>query len=282
MERLQTLVKNVSSVKRKKYLSFFRMRFLMGLQYRVAAIAGMITQLFWGAMELLLYRAFYEADAAAFPMSFRALTCYIWLQQAFLSLFGAWMFENEIFDAIVDGNLAYELCRPVNIYDMWFSRNMAMRFSRVCLRCLPILLVAALLPKPYGMTLPASALHALLFVVAIALSAFVVVACMMLVYVLAFYTISPAGLCMVYVCAVDFMGGGIIPLPFLPDGLRRVVELLPFASMQNVPLRIYGGSMSGREMALAIGLQVFWIVVLVVFGRALCARAVNRVVVQGG
>lgn len=284
MEHLHTYTENTSSNFGgwKKYMTFFRMRFFMGLQYRTAAIAGMTTQFFWGTMEILLYHAFYEADAAAFPMSFRALASYIWLQQAFLMLFGSWMFENEIFDAITGGNLAYELCRPVNIYDMWFSRSIARRFSRVCLRCLPILLVAALLPEPYGMTLPVSALHGLLFIVTIMLSTLVVVACTMLIYVLTFYTISPMGLRMVYVCAVDFMCGAIIPLPFLPDGLRRIIELLPFASMQNVPLRVYGGSMSGEEMVLAICLQIFWIVVLIAGGRALCARAMKKVVVQGG
>ncbi len=284
MEQLHTYMQNtgLNPGGWRKYFSFFRMRFFMGLQYRTAAIAGMATQFFWGMMEILLYNAFYKADAAAFPMSFRALTSYIWLQQAFLTLFGAWMFENEIFDAIVDGNLAYEMCRPVNVYNMWFSRSMAMRFSRVCLRCLPILLVAGLLPEPYGMSLPASALHGLLFAVTIFLCALVVVACTMLVYVLTFYTISPVGLRMVYVCAVDFLCGAIIPLPFLPDGLQRVIELLPFASMQNVPLRIYGGSMSGGEMVRAIGLQIVWIVVLIAVGRMLCARAMKKVIVQGG
>ena len=42
----------------KKYLSFFRMRFHMGLQYRTAAIAGMTTQFVWGFMEILVFRAF--------------------------------------------------------------------------------------------------------------------------------------------------------------------------------------------------------------------------------
>lgn len=51
----------------KKYLSFFRMRFLMGLQYRAAAAAGVVTQFTWGFMELLVFRAFYQADASAFP-----------------------------------------------------------------------------------------------------------------------------------------------------------------------------------------------------------------------
>ena len=53
----------------KKYLSFFRMRFLMGLQYRAAAAAGVLTQFTWGFMELLVFRAFYKADASALKLS---------------------------------------------------------------------------------------------------------------------------------------------------------------------------------------------------------------------
>ena len=116
----------------KKYLSFFRMRFLMGLQYRAAAAAGVVTQFTWGFMELLVFRAFYQADASVFPMSFEAVASYIWLQQAFLALFMAWMMEAEIFSSIVDGNIAYEMCRPVHIYSMWFARSVANRVSKAC------------------------------------------------------------------------------------------------------------------------------------------------------
>ena len=114
------------------------MRFLMGLQYRAAAAAGVLTQFTWGFMELLVFRAFYKADASAFPMSFEAVVSYIWLQQAFLALFMAWMMEPEIFSSIMDGNIAYEMCRPVHIYSMWFARSVANRVSKALLRCAPI------------------------------------------------------------------------------------------------------------------------------------------------
>ena len=68
----------------KAYLSFFRIRFLAGLQYRTAAWAGIATQFAWGGMNLLMYAAFYKTGADAFPMEFAALSDYIWLQQAFL------------------------------------------------------------------------------------------------------------------------------------------------------------------------------------------------------
>ena len=63
----------------KKYLSFFRLRFAMGLQYRAAAFGGIATQFTWGAMEIMIFRAFYRSDASAFPMSFSATASYLWL-----------------------------------------------------------------------------------------------------------------------------------------------------------------------------------------------------------
>ena len=118
--------------------SFFRLRFSMGLQYRAAAIAGIVCQFLWGFMEIMVYHAFYRADASAFPMTIEATATYIWLQQAFLALFMAWFMENEIFDSILNGNIVYELCRPIDIYNMWFSRSVANRLSRAVLRCFPI------------------------------------------------------------------------------------------------------------------------------------------------
>ncbi len=266
----------------KKYTSFFRLRFSMGLQYRTAAAAGIVTQFFWGIMEILVYRAFYEVDAAAFPMSFEAVVTYIWLQQAFLAVFGAWIIEGEIFESIRNGNIAYELCRPVSIYQMWFSRSVANRTSKALLRCVPILAVAVLLPAPYGLRFPASWLHGVLFLLTLLLGLLVIVAFTMLVYITTFYTLSPDGVRIFFVSTVEFFAGAVIPLPFFPEKLRYIMELLPFAAMQNVPLRIYSGSMTGAEMRRAVCLQIFWLTALVGVGWRLCRRAERKVLVQGG
>lgn len=266
----------------KKYIAFFRLRFSMGLQYRAAALAGIVTQFVWAAMEILMFRAFYKTQPEAFPMTFQATCAYVWMQQAFLALFMAWMMENEIFDSIVNGNIAYELCRPINIYNMWFARSLANRFSKAVLRCLPILLVAAFLPAPYGLMLPVSIPAFLLFLLTLFMGVGVTVAFCMLVYMVSFFTISPAGIRMVAVSVVEFFQGAVIPLPFFPDGIRKIFELLPFASMQNVPLRIYSGDLYGNDMWQAILLQFFWLSVLTRMGRILDALAMKKITVQGG
>ena len=254
----------------------------MGLQYRAAALAGIVTQFVWGAMEILMFRAFYHTNAAAFPMSFQATVAYVWMQQAFIALFMSWFMENEIFESIVNGNVAYEMCRPINIYHMWFARSLAHRLSRACLRCIPILLVAAILPAPYGLMLPVSPFAFLMFLLTMILGLAVIVAFCMLVYLTAFFTISPAGIRMVTVAAVDFFSGAIIPLPFFPSNIRKVLELLPFASMQNVPLRIYSGDLAGSSMYKAIILQVIWLFVLIIMGKLLNLLAMKRITIQGG
>ena len=265
-----------------KYFSFFRLRFNMGLQYRAAALSGVVTQIVWGLIECLTFRAFQQADPSAYPMAFSATVSYLWLREAFFSAFRTWQTDGEVFDSIMDGGIAYELCRPVSIYNMWFARTAASRISMAALRSIPLLTVAYLLPGPFRMTLPAGPQHFILFVITLFLGLGVTVAFCMFTYILAFFTISPQGLRMMFTSMVEFLSGAIIPLPFMPGGVRRFLELLPFAGMFNVPLRIYSGDLSGAEMLRGIVLQCFWFVTLLLLGKALCRAAERKVVVQGG
>lgn len=265
-----------------KYLSFFRLKFTMGLQYRVAALAGIVTQFAWGFLEVMVYQAFYQAQPEAFPMTMSATASYIWMQQAFLALFATWMMDTDLFDALARGNISYSLCRPIRIYNMWFSQSTAARVSRAVLRCLPILIVAAFLPEPYGMPKPASAWHFGLFLITLILGLLVTVAFSMFVYVSTFFTLSPQGVRIVFTSMADFFAGAIIPLPFFPPKWQKILELLPFASMQNVPLRIYSGSMTGTEMERAVVLQIIWLAVLVLLGSGLCRAAEKKATIQGG
>lgn len=266
----------------RSYLCFFKIRFINGLQYRAAAYAGIATQFAWGFMYIMLYHALYESNPGAATMSLDQISNYIWLQQSFLALFMTWFLDNDIFDSITSGNVAYEVCRPLDLYNMWFVKNCANRLSRTVLRCFPILIIAAFLPGTYRFTIPKSPLDFLLFLIAMTGGFIVVVAYCMLVYIFTFYTISPVGAKIIMVMAADFLSGGLVPLPLLPDWLNKYLYLSPFGAMQNTPFRIYSGNVNSKEALISIVLQVFWAVVLIVIGRFFMERALKKVVVQGG
>ena len=67
------------------YLSYFKLYFFVGLQYRVSAFAGLMTQFFWGLMNVLLYEAFYK-NGISTSLSWSDLVTYIWLTQAFFAI----------------------------------------------------------------------------------------------------------------------------------------------------------------------------------------------------
>lgn len=266
----------------KKYWSFFRMKLMAGLQYRAAALAGMSTQLVWGAMEVLLYRAFWLEAPERFPMEMEALSSYIWLQQAFLTLFALWNWEYDVLESVKTGSVSYELLRPVDTYGMWMARSAAGRLARGTLRMVPVIAVSALIPAPWGLRLHASPAVFALFLLSMVLMVLVVCAYTLLVYSLTFYLTDPNGIMVLSVAAADLLGGAIVPLPFLPDGFRRFAELTPFASMQNVPLRIFSGDIPLPDAPRAMGLQAFWVVVLIAAGFLLTRRGLRRAVILGG
>lgn len=266
----------------RKYWSFFKLRLMAGLQYRAAALAGMSTQFVWGAMEILLYRAFWLEHPARFPMGLEALSAYIWLQQAFLSLFALWHWEFDILESVKTGAVSYELLRPADLYGMWMARSVAGRLARAALRMVPVIFVSSLLPAPWGLRLHLTPAAFAVFLAAMVLMVLVVCAYGLLVYALTFYLTDPNGLMVLSLAAADLLGGAIVPLPFLPEGVRRFAALTPFAAMQNVPLRIFGGDISLAEAPAMLGLQVFWAAVLIGAGYLLTRNGLRRTVILGG
>lgn len=266
----------------RPYFAFFRIRFIHSLQYRVAALAGLMTQFAWGFMLLLSYQAFHQAGPAGFPMTLPELSAYVWLQQAFLALYMTWFFESDIMESLRGGQIAYDLARPVDLYWRWFCRAAANRLAKAVLRSAPILVVALLLPEPLRLPLPPGPAELLLFLLSTLLGLGVVVACSMFVYISGFYTLSVMGIRILFMVVVDFLAGAILPLPFFPEGAQRVLQLLPFAAMQNLPLRLYSGNIAGAAAAQGIALQLFWLAALCWLGHRWMARSLDRVIVQGG
>ena len=266
----------------KAYFSIFKMRLINGLQYRTAALAGVATQFFWGFMFIMIYEAFYQNGASNQPMSLKQLIDYIWLQQAFLVFIMLWFRDGEIFNLITGGNIAYELCRPCGIYGFWYAKLIAQRLSGAILRCLPILIIAFLLPEPYGLSVPEGISAFVLFSVTLTLGLLVLVSISMFIYISVFVTMSPVGSLLMFGVLGEFFAGMIIPIPLMPLWLQKIAYFLPFRLASDLPFRVYSGNIPVNEALISIVVQIIWLSVLVSTGRVLLEKVLKRVVVQGG
>lgn len=266
----------------KVYFSMFRIRFNHNMQYRAVVLGAILKGFLWALLEVLGYLAVYRTYPEALPMALSHTVSYVWARQSLIVLFIVVFGDGEIYSAIQTGEVVYDLARPVGLYGRWFCQSASNRISFALVNCIPVLALGAILPKPYGLSLPSSPEQVCLFFFSALLAFGVTVAIAMLMYVSLFYFISHRGIRIIVTAVTSFFSGGIIPLPFFPETLRRWASFLPFGSMQNMPLQIFCGNINGRDAAKGIILQVFWLFALVLAGRAAMGAASKKVVSFGG
>lgn len=263
------------------YLSYFKLQIVTGLQYKVAALAGLCTQFFWGFLYVMIYQAFYShADNST--INFNELVTYVWLNQAFFALIYIRMKDSEILNSIKTGTVAYELCRPYDLYNWWYIKMIAKKYASLFLRFLPIIVVSFLLPKPYALSLPKSLLSFILFFITLILGSLVLVSILMIIQSITFFTYNEGGISQILFLVAELLAGAFLPLPLMPEIIQKISYYLPFRLVGDLPFRVYSGNININEALINIGFQMFWIVVLIVVGKCIMKFAFKKVVIQGG
>ena len=81
-------------------------------------------------------------------------------------------------------------------------------------------------------------LNILMFIVALVFAYLISFLIDFLIGLISFYTESIWGISITKEAVVLLLSGAVIPLPFFPDIIRRVVELLPFKAIYHIPLNM--------------------------------------------
>ena len=266
----------------RSYLSYFKLKFITGLQYRAAALAGMSTQFFFGFVYISVYIAFYETGSGTLPMPLQELVSFLWLNQAFFALVYMWYKDKEILNMIKNGNVAYELCRPQDLYSMWFFKIFGERLSNVTLRFIPVLLVALILPPPYRLDLSITLIRFLIFLISFILSSILMVSLVLLYHVICLFTLDEKGIVNIFMIVSDILSGLVLPIPFFPIWLQNISNILPFRYVSDFPFRLYVGNIPLEEGLVGIIVQIIWTIILIIIGRLITKKALNKAVIQGG
>jgi len=263
------------------YLSYFKSVLITRLQYRAAALAGLSTQFFWGFLYCMVYQAFYS-HASIDSISFQELICYVWLNQALFSLIIIRSKDGELIKTIKEGTVAYELCRPYDLYWWWYLKLIAQRYGAVVLRLIPVILLAVLLPAPYNLTAPISFNAFLMFLITLFLGSLIIVGINLIIHSLSFFTMQDKGISSIINTIGELLSGFAVPLPLLPNLIINISEYLPFRLIGDLPFRIYSGNIAGTYAIKCIILQIIWVILLIIIGRIIMKKALKKVSIQGG
>ncbi|NMA84819.1 MAG: ABC transporter permease [Epulopiscium sp.] len=266
----------------RAYSSIIKIRFILLLQYRMAAFAGICTQFFFGIIRVMVFYAFYHSTVTKAPMTYYQAITYIWIGQATIGML-PWNGDGEIQKLIRNGNVSYELLRPINLYNHWFARAIALRTAPTMLRAIPIFFIALfLLPKEYNMLYPPTwgALLGWLVTTVGALMISCTITNMINIFTL--WSLAGDGIIRLLAAIVTLCSGMIVPLPLFPEGLGKIIQILPFSGLVDVPARFYTGHIPFHHLPYYLIYQLFWMIILYALGQWILSKKLKDIIVQGG
>jgi len=262
----------------RAYVSVFRMRLKMELQYRGAMIGGIVCQMFFGIVLVALYHALYESKAQAMPIE--QVSTYVWLQQAFFRMMVAT--DPDLNDKIKNGSISYDLCRPVNMYTFYYIRVAAQKLMGSLMRGIPMMIVAFLLPKGWGITLPDSGAGLAYGLIALFFGLLCMCALENITMAFTMRTLDSRGMQSLLNLLMVTLSGNLLPLTLFPDSWQKVITMLPYAQLLDAPIRLYSGEYAISEAPVILLRQFVWVVVLILIGIWLWDMNRKKMIIQGG
>ncbi len=252
--------------------------FQKNLAYRAANLAGIATNLFFGAVYVLVYRALFSGRAEVGGYTVEDTVTYAVLAQSLLMVMSAFG-NRELSDAIVKGTIAVDLARPIDFYRYWAGVDLGRAIYYFFFRAIPTFFLGALL---FGVERPAGPRGWALFFATMVLGMLVSFAFRFVTNSFAFWTSDARGVLYLTNTIIMFFSGFIVPINFFPPWLAAVANVLPFRGLAQAPINVYLGKWPADELVRFACQQIAWLVVLVLGGRFMLTRMVRRVTLAGG
>ncbi|GAC1627256.1 MAG: ABC-2 family transporter protein [Ktedonobacteraceae bacterium] len=260
------------------YIAVARTAFRRQLIYRWANIAGLLTNIFFGAIFSYLIIALYHARPSAAGYNVHDTLRYTWLVQGMIMIvlpFG-WY---DVMLSIRSGDVISDLSKPYDYYWYWFSRELGRACYYTLFRGIPTYLAGMVL---FGIDVPTNWHAWFIYILILPLSAMLGIAYRYLYNVVAFWITEARAVAVLATTIALFLTGSFVPFPFFPAWFRAIAVWLPFNGLMNFPAEIFLNKLSSSEIWLGSSCLILWLLVLTLFVRWITTVATRRVVVQGG
>ena len=245
--------------------------------FRAATWSGIIGTTLQVVLVMLVWTAVYGARTEVSGVAQSDAITYAVLGAVIATVFQPFVYDT-LYGRLRTGAIAFDVMRPLSAVPMTLAQQAGAAAAQ---------LPAAGIALGIGLVLgaldaPGSLLSGLAFMLSILLGFAIAQILNFMIGLVGFWTLEVSGAFHIYRMFVQFSSGALIPLWFMPAWLSGGLSLLPFSSQVFVPLTIYVDPAPGTHILAAIGVQLLWVLVLVLLAAVLWRRAIRRLVIFGG
>ena len=262
----------------RMYGEFVRVGFVNTLAYRLRYYTGIVTYFIYVSVYYFIWKAIFAHSARIEGFDFSQILTYIavgWVIRSFY-------FNNidqDMAQQVMEGKLAMDLIKPVHTQSMYVAQAFGEALFRLGLLTAPAAVVLMLV---YPLRRPASLEHFAAFFASVVLSFFIVAGINFAVGTLAIRLKSILGLLRAKYFLLELFSGLLLPISFFPHAAQRLLAAMPFQYISYVPVLIYLGKINGAGIWTALGLQLFWVIALLLVGDMMWRWSSRKITIQGG
>ena len=245
--------------------------------FRGDLLTGAVTLAIQVVLAVAVWRIVYSGRGPVNGVNAETAVAYAAIAACLQSVLMPWQFSSLPM-RIRTGQIATDLTRPMGLMWQVFAQNLGVLIGRLPLGAIGLAAAAVM----GALMLPPGWETFVLAAVATVGGVVIAMLCNLIVSMVTFWTLEASGPLIVYRFGSSFLSGSLIPLWFMPAWLRASIEWLPFQAQVYTPVGIYLGQIRGGEAVALVGVQLVWVVALILVLKAIWRRAYHKVVVQGG
>ena len=261
-----------------KYLYIIKTQIIKSMTYEFNVYGNIIMQTIIMITSAYFWKALYKDQSMVGGVDAESMLTYIIISSA-LSVLLITNVERRIEMSVEKGTVATDMMKPVNIFGVYFAEDIGSIIALIFQNMLPILLIGSLMIKVPTMadtrTLP-------IFIISVILSFLINWLIAALFGMMAFTAVNISALIQVKKHLLRLLSGSIIPIWFFPDSVAKVLSVLPFVYIYQLPLSIYIGRGDISEQIYQMKIQFLWLVILSILFFYVGSRVTRKVMVQGG
>jgi len=265
--------------------SKYRHAFLVGLQsnlvYRWNFAIRAAFSLFHLVVIFVLWGAAFQGKTQIGNFDLGQTMTYFIMILTLQFFIGAFSEDYQISEEIRNGLINQFLLKPINYFLYRISIFVSARLVSGLLAMIPLLLILPLLK--HHISLPSDPWRLMLGFPAMAMSALIQFTIAYCFGMLTFWFLEIQSFIILSFAIETLLGGQVFPLDLMPKWLFDISHYLPYYYQMYFPVAIFTGRIAGYAEVLAgLGIQAFWVVVLLGCANLLWARGLRRHTAVGG
>lgn len=250
--------------------------------YRAATLGGLVPNIAFGYLRAYVLLAVVVGAGGVGAYDGAEVVTYSFATQALIvpiAIFGGGGSSIDLGERIKSGDVVTDLYRPLDFQGYWLAQDLGRAAQGFLTRGLVSFCSGFL---AFGLVVPRTPGGAAAAALTLTLAVLVSFSWRYLVALAGFWLVDDRGLTTLAGVLALFLSGFLVPVPFFPTWLQGVAAGSPFPAMVQVPVDVFLGREDAAGIAAAVATQLTWLMVLLGAGRVVGARALRKVVVQGG